>query len=190
MKTVLLISTILLVISCRKPQAVFQRSLPETSAEQPRKFNFKINPIKIKSKSIRLDSVFIHNNQNLTQKIDNQFFMNDVESKQEYVFVEKEDIHKQKVVVQSPQEVSFSTMPFVLTLGATMLFALMVSINVLIAGGGISSILWTISSLLGIAGLKQKQYLSQKQIDQTYNTLIISFLALMMILITSLVLAI
>jgi hypothetical protein len=190
MKIALLITSMLFVVSCRKSQAVFQRSSSETSSEQPKKFSFKINPIKLKSKTIRLDSTSNYNRQNLSQKIDNQLFINNITPREVPIFKAMRNTPKENMVIQKTTNSGFSTIPFALTLGATMLFAMVVGINFLIAGSGLSTIWWVISGLLSFVGLKQKEISSQNSIQITRIMLIISYLALLLVLVTSLVLAI
>lgn len=189
MKKALFLLTILFGLSCRKPQALFQKSQLETSTEQPKKFSFKINPIKLKSKPIRIDSSLIYKKQNPLQRIDNQLFVNKIETQKETFFVERKSLTKEKITVQHKQNSNLLIVPFGLILGATMLFAVVVSISFLIVSGSISTAFRILSSLLALVGLNHSEILSKKQINRNYNSLIISFLALLMLLITSLVLA-
>ncbi len=190
MKIALLIATILLAISCRKPQAVFQKSKVEPTIELPQRFKFKTNLFKIKSKGITLDSTINSNSQILSQKIDNERFTNRFEFKKAVEFVNKNPSKQEVISIQKIENQAFISLPFALALGATLLFAIAVSINFLILGGGVSSIFWTINSFLGLAGVKQKSLLSENQNRMIRVGFTVGFLALLMVLITSLVLAV
>jgi hypothetical protein len=190
MKKILLFLFIITSACSRRPQAFFQKSNSESSSEKPKKFSFRTPIFRIKSKEITIDSVYKTQNLSFVVPIENPKLQK-LENKAaaELVSLKKtKELVKENVAVSKPE--SLSIVSFGLALFTTMLFAVLLIANVWILGSGISSFLWLLSGLLGLMGIKKAKLIgSNRGLKLAKAAIIMSFLALLFVLITVLVLA-
>lgn len=190
MKKIFLFLFILISACSRRPQAFFQKSNSESSSEKPKKFVFRTPIFRIKSKEITIDSIYKTQNISFAVPIENPKLQK-LENKAvtELVSLKKtEELAKENVAVSKPENLSIVS--FGLALFTTMLFAVLLIANLWILGSGISSFLWLLSGLLGLMGIKKAKLIgSNRGLKLAKAAIIMSFLALLFVLITVLVLA-
>ncbi|MFN3849326.1 MAG: hypothetical protein ACK4NY_07855 [Spirosomataceae bacterium] len=190
MKKILLILLIVLSACSRRPQAFFQKSNSETQSEKPKKFTFKTPVFRLRTKNITLDSVYKSQNLSVDTKIvDTNPQKTENITVSRLVSVRKIAISpKQSVVASKPEKLS--VVSFGLALFTTMLFAVLALANLWLLGGGISTLLWILSGFLGLLGIKKAKLIgSNRGLKLAKAAIIMSFLALLFVLIAVLVLA-
>lgn len=190
MKKIFLFLFILISACSRRPQAFFQKSNSESSSEKSKKFSFRTPIFRIKSKEITIDSIYKTQNLSFDVPIENPKLQK-LENKAvaELVsFKKTEELAKENVAVSKPENLSIIS--FGLALFTTMLFAVLIIANLWILGSGISSFLWLLSGLLGLMGIKKAKLIGlNRGLKLAKAAIIMSFLALLFVLITVLVLA-